>query len=58
MMQYANRYRHTHENIRAALDKACIYSRQNSRYQDALDKLERHLNVEPGGVQNRSKILF
>ena len=24
MMQYANRYRHTHENIRAALDKSCL----------------------------------
>lgn len=39
MMQYANRYRHTHENIRAALDKSMYLFSTEFRYQDALDEI-------------------
>lgn len=49
MMQYANRYRHTHENIRAALDKSMYLFSTEFRYQDALDEIGTALEaVEPG----------
>ncbi|BDV09564.1 septation ring formation regulator EzrA [Enterococcus faecalis] len=48
MMQYANRYRHTHENIRAALDKSMYLFSTEFRYQDALDEIGTALEaVEP-----------
>ncbi|MDR4030123.1 MAG: septation ring formation regulator EzrA, partial [Enterococcus sp.] len=51
MMQYANRYRHTHENIRAALDKSMYLFSTEFRYQDALDEIGTALEaVEPGAV--------
>lgn len=49
MMQYANRYRHTHENIRSALDKSMYLFSTEFRYQDALDEIGTALEaVEPG----------
>lgn len=54
MMQYANRYRHTHENIRAALDKSMYLFSTEFRYQDALDEIGTALEaVEPGGAFKR-----
>ena len=52
MMQYANRYRHTHENIRAALDKSMYLFSTEFRYQDALDEIGTALEaVEPGAFK-------
>ena len=58
MMQYANRYRHTHENIRAALDKSMYLFSTEFRYQDALDEIERHWKLLSQGVQTNRRFLF
>ena len=38
MMQYANRYRHSHADIKAAIDKSLYLFTKEYRYQDALDR--------------------
>ena len=39
MMQYANRYRHSHADIKAAIDKSLYLFTKEYRYQDALDEI-------------------
>lgn len=59
MMQYANRYRHTHENIRAALDKSMYLFSTEFRYQDALDEIGTALEaVEPGAFKRIEDCYF
>lgn len=59
MMQYANRYRHTHENIRAALDKSMYLFSIEFRYQDALDEIGTALEaVEPGAFKRIEDFYF
>ncbi|EOK64238.1 septation ring formation regulator EzrA [Enterococcus faecalis] len=59
MMQYANRYRHTHENIQAALDKSMYLFSTEFRYQDALDEIGTALEaVEPGAFKRIEDFYF
>ena len=59
MMQYANRYRHTHENIRAALDKSMYLFSTEFRYQYALDEIGTALEaVEPGAFKRIEDFYF
>lgn len=59
MMQYANRYRHTHETIRAALDKSMYLFSTEFRYQDALDEIGTTLEaVEPGAFKRIEDFYF
>lgn len=59
MMQYANRYRHTHENVRAALDKSMYLFSTEFRYQDALDEIGTALEaVEPGAFKRIEDFYF
>ncbi|HAP5957601.1 septation ring formation regulator EzrA [Enterococcus faecalis] len=59
MMQYANRYRHTHENIRAVLDKSMYLFSTEFRYQDALDEIGTALEaVEPGAFKRIEDFYF
>ncbi|MGM0019420.1 septation ring formation regulator EzrA [Enterococcus sp. DIV0609] len=59
MMQYANRYRHTHENIRAALYKSMYLFSTEFRYQDALDEIGTALEaVEPGAFKRIEDFYF
>jgi septation ring formation regulator len=59
MMQYANRYRHTHENIRAALDKSMYLFSTEFRYQDALDEIGTALEaVEPRAFKRIEDFYF
>ena len=59
MMQDANRYRHTHENIRAALDKSMYLFSTEFRYQDALDEIGTALEaVEPGAFKRIEDFYF
>lgn len=59
MMQYANRYRHTHENIRAALDKSMYLFSTEFRYQDSLDEIGTALEaVEPGAFKRIEDFYF
>ena len=59
MMQYANRYRHTHETIRAALDKSMYLFSTEFRYQDSLDEIGTALEaVEPGAFKRIEDFYF
>lgn len=59
MMQYANRYRHTHENIRTSLERSMELFSQEYRYQDALDEIGTALErVEPGAFRRIEDIYF
>ena len=59
MMQYANRYRHPHENIRTALDKSMYLFSTEFRYQDALDEIGTALEaVEPGAFKRIEDFYF
>lgn len=59
MMQYAYRYRHTHENIRTALDKSMYLFSTEFRYQDALDEIGTALEaVEPGAFKRIEDFYF
>ncbi|EMP9504231.1 septation ring formation regulator EzrA [Enterococcus faecalis] len=59
MMQYANRYRHTHENIRTALDKSMYLFSTEFRYQDALDEIGTALEaVGPGAFKRIEDFYF
>ena len=52
MMQYANRYRHSHSEVKASIDRALLLFTQEYRYQDALDEIGTSLErVEPGAFR-------
>lgn len=52
MMQYANRYRHSNENIKQAIDSALVLFSKDYRYQEALDEIGAALEkAEPGAFK-------
>ncbi|MEI5993417.1 septation ring formation regulator EzrA [Candidatus Enterococcus mansonii] len=59
MMQYANRYRHTHEAIRMAMENSLELFSKEYRYQDALDEIGTALErVEPGAFRRIEDFYF
>ncbi|MGM0218408.1 septation ring formation regulator EzrA [Enterococcus sp. AZ126] len=59
MMQYANRYRHTHEAIRVAMERSLELFSKEYRYQDALDEIGTALErVEPGAFRRIEDFYF
>lgn len=59
MMQYANRYRHTHEGIRMAMENSLELFSKEYRYQDALDEIGTALErVEPGAFRRIEDFYF
>jgi septation ring formation regulator len=59
VMQYANRYRHTHPDIKAAIDHSLDLFNQEYRYQDALDEIGTALErVEPGAFKRIEDFYF
>ncbi len=59
MMQYANRYRHTHPLVRDAIEQSLSLFNKNYRYQDALDEIGTALEkVEPGAFKRIESFYF
>lgn len=59
MMQYANRYRHSHPDVRASIDRALALFTKEYRYQDALDEIGTALErVEPGAFKRIEDFYF
>ena len=59
VMQYANRYRHTHPDVKAAIDHGLDLFNQEYRYQDALDEIGTALErVEPGAFKRIEDFYF
>jgi septation ring formation regulator len=59
MMQYANRYRHTHESIRTAMENSLQLFSKEYKYQDALDEIGTALErVEPGAFRRIEDFYF
>ena len=59
MMQYANRYRHTHPEIKNAIDNSLELFNKEYRYQDALDEIGTALErVEPGAFKRIEDFYF
>lgn len=59
MMQYANRYRHSHPDVKAAIDKSLYLFSKEYRYQVALDEIGTALErVEPGAFKRIEDFYF
>ncbi len=59
MMQYANRYRHTHPDIKTAIENSLELFNKEYRYQDALDEIGTALErVEPGAFKRIEDFYF
>lgn len=59
MMQYANRYRHTHPEIKTAIENSLELFNKEYRYQDALDEIGTALErVEPGAFKRIEDFYF
>ncbi|WP_122645452.1 septation ring formation regulator EzrA [Enterococcus mediterraneensis] len=59
MMQYANRYRHSHPEIKASIDKSLQLFTRDYRYQEALDEIGASLErVEPGAFKRIENFYF
>ncbi len=59
MMQYANRYRHSHPEVKAAIDRSLELFTKEFRYQDALDEIGTALErVEPGAFKRIEDFFF
>ncbi|WP_277902903.1 septation ring formation regulator EzrA [Enterococcus lactis] len=59
MLQYANRYRHTHEEVREAIDKSYYLFNKEYHYQEALDEIGTALErVEPGAFKRIEDFYF
>lgn len=59
MLQYANRYRHTHEEVREAIDKSYYLFNKEYHYQEALDEIGTALErVEPWCFQTHRRFYF
>ena len=59
MMQYANRYRHTHPEIKNAIENSLELFNKEYRYQDALDEIGTALErVEPGAFKRIEDFYF
>lgn len=59
MMQYANRYRHSHPEVRSAIDSSLSLFQKDYKYQDALDTIGSALErVEPGAFKRLENFYF
>lgn len=59
MLQYANRYRHSHPDIRAAIDNSLDLFQKDYKYQEALDTIGTSLErVEPGAFKRLENFYF
>lgn len=59
LMQYANRYRHSNPEIKAAIQHGLVLFNDEYRYQDALDAIATSLErVEPGAFERLEKFYF
>lgn len=59
MMQYANRYRHSHPEVKASIDRSLELFTNEYRYQDALDEIGTALErVEPGAFKRIEDFFF
>ncbi|EOT29870.1 septation ring formation regulator EzrA [Enterococcus saccharolyticus] len=59
MMQYANRYRHSHPEVKASIDRTLELFTNEYRYQDALDEIGTALErVEPGAFKRIEDFYF
>lgn len=59
MMQYANRYRHSHPDIKAAIDRSLSLFSKEYKYQAALDEIGQALErVEPGAFKRIESFYF
>ena len=59
MLQYANRYRHTHEEVKEAIDKSYFMFNKEYHYQEALDEIGTALErVEPGAFKRIEDFYF
>ena len=59
MMQYANRYRHSHPDIKASIDRSFDLFTNTYQYQEALDEIGTALErVEPGAFARIENFYF
>lgn len=59
LMQYANRYRHSHPEVKAAIEHSLVLFNEEYRYQDALDEIATSLErVEPGAFNRLESFYF
>ncbi|MHC5268259.1 septation ring formation regulator EzrA [Enterococcus sp. LJL98] len=59
LMQYANRYRHSHPEVKAAIEHSLVLFNEEYRYQDALDEIATSLErVEPGAFKRLESFYF
>lgn len=59
LMQYANRYRHSHPEVKAAIEHSLVLFNEEYRYQDALDEIATSLErVEPGAFKRLEGFYF
>lgn len=59
MMQYANRYRHSHPEVKAAIDHSLALFQRDYKYQAALDEIGQALErVEPGAFKRIETFYF
>lgn len=59
MMQYANRYRHSHSEIKSSIDYSLKLFEQDYQYQNALDEIGAALErVEPGAFKRIETFYF
>lgn len=59
MMQYANRYRHSHPDIKASIDRSLDLFTNTYQYQEALDEIGTALErVEPGAFTRIENFYF
>lgn len=59
LMQYANRYRHSQPEVKAAIEHGLVLFNEEYRYQDALDEIATSLErVEPGAFTRLEGFYF
>ncbi|UBM05900.1 septation ring formation regulator EzrA [Enterococcus mundtii] len=59
MLQYANRYRHTHEEVKEAIEKSYYLFNKEYHYQEALDEIGTALErTEPGAFKRIEDFYF
>lgn len=59
MLQYANRYRHTHDEVRTSIDKSYYLFYKEYHYQKALDEIGTALErVQPGAFKRIEDFYF
>lgn len=59
MMQYANRYRHSHPDIKASIDRSLDLFTNTYQYQEALDEIGTALDrIEPGAFARIENFYF